>query len=168
MALSEPFSKLLRSIGVNTSLKEVHSKIIEIKSLADDPIIKKTPASVAIQAAIQDLNAQINSLSVQLISVATMLETYESHLDLQLPSFINTAKAAINDFKSAYDATLNYDKVWFSKLLMSIEAKKSLAQAILMAVSVYTQNNTNTLSMIANGDPVLITEISTPIDDDSL
>jgi len=182
MSHDPAFSRLLHSIGVSTTIKQItatvkrlSSQSKNLKALADGVEITPTstivdpsaPQAVNPQETNQEdllfLASQMNSLTEQLNMVSELLARYEAQNDTLLPKMKRALDSIITDYKSAYTATVTYDGDWFANLLMSMNAKVEFASALLFAVKQFCNDNTKTLEMIADQNPEMIERISMPV-----
>lgn len=64
----------------------------------------------------------------------------QSYIDQDVGIFISSLISDITDISSATGAINKYNKEWFDSLLYSEEAKKQVAQSLIIAVNIYNRN----------------------------
>lgn len=161
------FSDFLRSIGTEFTLSTIAKNLDEIKEEVErvkpDNLIT---AQTSIGSKITDLSNEINNLKQQLDAASDILTYYQDYEDKKLKKMIDTAEDFIINYKTAYDITVMYDKSWFSRLILTLEAKIQFAAALYDMVTKFTKDNTETLYLIANRDTDILNFIKFPVVED--
>lgn len=148
----------LKSINCNSTVEAVLHSLNEIKVLAEDPQIMGPNLAGTVDntlGLVHDLQSSLKKLSL-------VIELYQRQTDTTIPQLKILWDSTIVDYKSAYNASITYNKEFFSNTMFSENGKRDLASHLLALINLYTKNNTETLSMIANGDPQILAYICWP------
>ena len=155
----DKFSRLLKSIGVNSNIQEVTATIKQLKTLADTD---KPISAADLADLVSNLESQVALLTRDLNDTADTLERFQEEVDAELPSMKQVIQTAIYDYKTAYDATCIYDLTYFKALVMSNPAKVDLAAFLYQLILPFCVSNVETLKQIAEQNPVMLAIIAKP------
>ena len=133
---------------------------IKEKILSDENLAKIDTSDL--RAKLDESSEAANMIVADLERSATLLYMYQENADTQLLSLFLLIDRTILDYKSAYEASVYYDKNWFSNTLFSQEGKIKLAYHLMKAISVYCKDNIETLDMIANASSTMLQYIRYP------
>lgn len=152
--------ELLRAIGPANNYTDIHKLIADIKEDVEDKPGVEEDISEAVQAKLDILETSIDQLSDYILKIQ------ESQDRSVLPILKNQINDSIQNYTTAYDATMFYTKGWFSCQYLSVEGKVELARYLLSIITPYCKSNLETLKLIHNRNPDMILYITYPRDDD--
>jgi hypothetical protein len=141
---------------IKTLLAGLQEKVAAKDNSEDDTGVEEQPFDPAIQSIIDGLTVSVDQLSVYIDKVQSQQDK------TWLQQIKDEASREITTYKQAYDATMYYDKGWFSRLFLSVEAKVDLAGYLLTVLQPLCNSNLDTLQMISNRDPDIILYITWP------
>lgn len=139
------------------NLQNIKISMQAAQSGVEDPAKSTTVAN----SVDESVNAVI-MLKRTLRQFELLVANFQHKADKTIPQFKNYVDNLIHDYRTAYDATENFNKDWFSNQMYSENGKIEIAAKLLNAVLLYCNDNTETLTMIANGDIDILSYIRLP------
>lgn len=147
---------LLHSISPASNYTDIKQLIADIKEETEDEPGIEEEVSESIQAKLDILASSVDQL-------AEYISKFQDTQDKQvLPNLKSQIGDSIIDYKTAYDATIRYNKTWFSNLFLSADGKVDLAKFLIDAIKPYCPSNLETLKMIGDRSPDLTLFIAYP------
>ena len=148
----------LKSIHCGSTVEAVLQNLNEIKVLADSDQTMGPNVGDKVDNAL----GLVHDLQSSLSKLSAVIQVYQKQTDTTIPQLKMLWESTVIDYKSAYNASITYNKEFFANTMFSEEGKRSLAAYLLSLITLYTKNNTETLNMIANGNPQILAYISWP------
>ncbi len=160
---------LLKNIGLTDDVDAVLFKLQSFKndintvqSIVADTV--DTSKSTTVAPTIDESINSVIMLKRTLRQFELLVDTFQQKADKNIEPFKFYLDNLIYNYKTAYDATERFNKDWFANQMFSEQGKIELASYMLKSISTYCKDNTQTLSMIANGDVDLLNYIRLPKD----
>lgn len=176
--MTDSFTQKLRSISGGTRMADVSELVARLRAEAalstkqkpefvdpaDEPLetpekVKETPEA---ELTVEELKSELRQLQEEYDIKSILLDLFQTEADSMLPVMEQILETSIRDEKTASDALLNYDRLWFSRVLLSENGKVSIAATIYTVASRYTKSNLETVKAIMDRNPVLMEHILLP------
>jgi hypothetical protein len=158
------FNSFLRNLTAQTSIEKVLADLEQIKNRK--AIIQSDQQVASDEKTLDTTIETVKMLRDEVYRLSSLVNLYELEKEKDVETIQALTYINITDYKSAYDATTFYDKIWFSKQGLGEEAKISLASNLLLAIQMYCTDNVETLKLIANRNFDMMQFISYPRKDD--
>ncbi len=165
-------SALLKTVNSGSSVEDILAGLTRLQTLAGvDPDDRAEvenepqpePGSEAFQAQLDDIRAQLLTLSDQFDRMSNKLTRFErqAHADL-FGDLDGVLERTIINYQTGYEATLKYNEDWFADALLGEDSKAELASRLLTAIRKFCRSNLKTLELIADRDPGIMKQIQAP------
>jgi hypothetical protein len=177
------FNKSLRRIGVGTRMSAVAELVRQLRAEAAlsekpkhapdfvdpaeeavEPLKPAKPEPVVVKT-VEELTSELEQLQSDYEKVSALLDLYQTHFDAMLPNMEAVVETSIYDEKSAALMLATYDRIWFSKVLLSEDGKVRIAAVIYQSAIRYTQSDLELVKGIMERNPVLMEHIALPLVD---